>query len=111
MRRTLRMIVAILSVVVIVFCLAFFAVRLGGAKTTGERSAGAEYSILRNALISIQTGNDLGDELLRNRLLALYKGSDRLLAAQITDSTGLTLWKIPADSAYFARTGDPAGLS
>lgn len=110
MRRTLRIIMAYLSIVVIVSCLAVCAFRLGDAKTTGERSAGAEYSILRNALVSIQTQNDLSDMLLRNRLLALYRGSDRLLVAQIQDSAGNVLWKIPASSSYYAKPGESAGL-
>lgn len=110
MRRTLRIIMAYLSIVVIASCLTVWAFHLGNAKTTGERSAGAEYSILRNALISIQAKNDLTDMLLRNRLLALYRGSDRLLVAQIQDGGGNVLWKIPADSSYYAKPGESASL-
>lgn len=102
MRKTLRVIMVIMSILVAVFALASLAYRLGGARSSGERSSGAEYSILRNALISMQTKDDLQDQFLRNRLIALYKGSERLLAAQVLDESGLVVWKIPSDSAYFA---------
>ena len=102
MRKTLRVIMAIMSVLVAVFAFASLVYRLGEARSSGERSSGAEYSILRNALISMQTKESLQDQFLRNRLVALYKGSERLLAAQVLDESGLVVWKIPSDSAYFA---------
>lgn len=102
MRKTLRVIMAIMSVLVAVFAFASLVYRLGEARSSGERSSGAEYSILRNALISMQTKESLQDQFLRNRLIALYKGSERLLAAQVLDESGLVVWKVPSDSAYFA---------
>jgi len=102
MRKTLRVIMAIMSVLVAAFAFASLVYRLGEARSSGERSSGAEYSILRNALISMQTKENLQDQFLRNRLVALYKGSERLLAAQVLDESGLVVWKIPSDSAYFA---------
>ncbi|MHB0897964.1 MAG: hypothetical protein ACYC1A_10495, partial [Spirochaetales bacterium] len=83
MRKTLRALVAVVSILVAVMAILLFFFRLGEARTTGERSSGAEYSILRNALMAVQTPNDFQDQFLRDRLIALYKGSDRLLAAQV----------------------------
>ena len=102
MRKTLRVVMAVVSVLVAVFAFASLVYRLGEARSSGERSSGAEYSILRNALISMQTKDSLQDQFLRNRLIALYKGSERLLAAQVLDESGLVIWKVPSDSAYFA---------
>lgn len=106
MRKTLRALVAIASILVAILAIFSFFYRLGDMRTSGERSSGAEYSILRNALMSLQSKKDLQDPALRDRLLALYKGSDRLLAAQVLDSSGLTAWKIPSGSAYFALPND-----
>jgi len=106
MRKTLRALVAIASILVAILAIFSFFYRLGDMRTSGERSSGAEYSILRNALMSLQSKKDLQDPALRDRLLALYKGSERLLAAQVLDSSGLTAWKIPSGSAYFALPND-----
>jgi len=106
MRKTLRALVAGISVLVAILAIFSFIYRLGEIRTSGERSSGAEYSILRNALMSLQTRIDMQDPGLRNRLVALYKGSGRLLAAQVHDSSGLAVWRLPADSAYFALPQD-----
>lgn len=108
MRKTLRVLLAILSVGIAVLAIISFVYRLGDARTSGERSSGAEYSILRNALISIRSKDDLQDQFLRDRLLALYRGSERLLAVQVLDESGLVAWKIPAESQYFALPNDPS---
>lgn len=102
MRKTLQALVAAISIFVAVLAIILFVYRLGEVRTSGERSSGAEYSILRNALMSIQTNNDMQDQSLRDRLIALYKGSERLLAAQVLDSNGLAIWNIPSGSSYFA---------
>lgn len=102
MRKTLRVFMAIATGLVIILAVVAFIYRLGDLRNSGERTSGAEYSILRNALMPLQTRSDLQDRFLRDRLIALYKGSDRLLAAQVLDSTGIAAWKLPADSAYFA---------
>lgn len=106
MRKTLRALVAVVSILVAVMAILLFFFRLGEARTTGERSSGAEYSILRNALMAVQTPNDFQDQFLRDRLIALYKGSDRLLAAQVLDASGFAVWKIPLGSSYFALPND-----
>lgn len=106
MRKTLRALVVVLSFLVAVVAIGSFVFKLGELRTSGERSSGAEYSILRNALIGLQTKNDLQDQFLRDRLIALYKGSDRLLAAQVLDSSGLAIWRLPSGSSYFALPGD-----
>ncbi len=106
MRKTLRALVAIVSILVAVLAIVSFFYRLGDMRTSGERSSGAEYSILRNTLMSLQTERDLADPALRARLLALYKASDRLLAAQVLDPSGMTAWKIPSVSRYFALPND-----
>ncbi|HWR10693.1 MAG TPA: hypothetical protein VN445_02625 [Rectinemataceae bacterium] len=106
MRKTLRGLVAVISIIVAVLAIVSFVYRLGDLRTSGERSSGAEYSILRNALMSLQTEAELQDRFLRERLMALYKGSDRLLAAQVLDSSGMAVWKIPSGSSYFALPND-----
>lgn len=110
MRRILRRVMAYLTIGVIIFAFGLFAFKMGDAKTTGEHAAGAEYSILRNALVSIQDQQELSDSLLRNRLLALYRGSEHLLAAQITDSNNNPIWRIPAESAYIVTAGSDKSL-
>lgn len=110
MRRILRRVMAYLTIGVIIFAFGLFTFKLGDAKTTGEHAAGAEYSILRNALVSIQDQQELNDSLLRNRLLALYRGSEHLLAAQITDSSNNPIWRIPAESAYIVAAGSDKSL-
>ncbi len=106
MRKTLRGLVAVISIIVAILAIVSFVYRLGDLRTSGERSSGAEYSILRNALMSLQTAGDLQDQFLRERLIALYKGSNRLLAAQVLDSSGMALWKVPSGSSYFALPND-----
>ena len=106
MRKTLRALVAVISILVAVMAVILFVYRLGEARTTGERSSGAEYSILRNAIMSVQNSNDFQDQFLRERLIAFYKGSDRLLAAQVLDASGFAVWKLPSGSAYFALPND-----
>ncbi|HEY9054219.1 MAG TPA: hypothetical protein VIO60_05315 [Rectinemataceae bacterium] len=111
MRKKLRVLAAVATIVAMAASVGLFAFRLSGLRASGERSAGAEYSILRNAIIPIQSQNDLSEEFLRNRLSALYQGSDRLLAAQVQNSEGLTVWRIPASSTYFANPGDQGAIS
>ena len=108
MRKTLRALVAVVSILVAVMAILLFFFKFGEARTTGERSSGAEYSILRNALMAVQTPNDFQDQFLRDRLIALYKGSDRLLAAQVLDASGFAVWKIPSGSSYFALPNEPS---
>ena len=102
MRKTLRVLVAVLSILVAALAIFSLFFRIGELKTSGERSSGAEYSILRNELMALQTKDNLRDQLVRDKLIALYRGSKRLLAAQVLDANGFVAWKIPADSAYFA---------
>lgn len=102
MRKTLRILVAVLSILVAALAIFSLFFRIGELKTSGERSSGAEYSILRNELMAMQTKESLNDQLFRDKLVALYRGSQRLLAAQVLDANGFVAWKIPADSAYFA---------
>lgn len=108
MRKQLRTLVTLLSIIAAAAAIFLTVYRLGEARNSGERSAGAQYSILRNALVSVAEPGELKDSLLRNRLISLYSGSDRLLAAQVLDSSGLVAWKIPADSTYFAMPNDTA---
>jgi hypothetical protein len=102
MRKTLRILVAVLSILVAALAIVSLFFRIGELKTSGERASGAEYSILRNELMAIQTKDSLKDQLFRDKLVALYRGSKRLLAAQVLDANGFVAWKIPSDSAYFA---------
>ncbi|MCE1196233.1 hypothetical protein LWX53_07020 [bacterium] len=102
MRKTLRVLVAVLSILVAALAIFSLFFRIGELKTSGERSSGAEYSILRNELMALQTKDNLRDQLVRDKLIALYRGSKRLLAAQVLDANGFVAWKLPADSAYFA---------
>ncbi len=102
MRKTLRILVAVLSILVAALAIFSLFFRIGELKTSGERSSGAEYSILRNELMAMQTKDNLRDQLFRDKLVALYRGSKRLLAAQVLDANGFVAWKIPVDSAYFA---------
>lgn len=114
MRKTLRWLLVALSLFVAILALGSILFSIGELRNSGERASGAEYSIIRNALTGIRTKEDLEDDFLRQRLIALYKGSDRLLAAQVLDASGLVLWKLPSDSAYFALPGSPlsrAGFS
>ena len=102
MRKTLRILVAVLSILVAALAIFSLFFRIGALKTSGERSSGAEYSILRNELMAMQTKDSLRDQLFRDKLVALYRGSKRLLAAQVLDANGFVAWKIPSDSSYFA---------
>lgn len=114
MRKKLRVAIGILSLVAVAFTIISFIFRLGEIKASGELASGAEYSILRNAVVSITTKEDFQDRFIRDRLLALYEGSTRLLAAQVLDENGLSVWKIPAESKYFAlpnQKGGRAGFS
>ncbi|TXT42470.1 MAG: hypothetical protein FD137_2135, partial [Spirochaetes bacterium] len=95
---------------VLVVAVASFFIGAQRAVSRGERSASAEFSILRNSLLNLQRREDLYDPLLRKRLVALYNGSERLLAAQILDSAGMVVWKVPADSPYFALPNDPGAI-
>ena len=108
MRKTLRWLLVVLSFSVAALALGSILFSLGELRNSGERASGAEYSIIRNALTGIRTKEDLKDDFLRQRLIALYKGSDRLLAVQVLDSSGLVLWRLPGDSSYFALPGNPS---
>jgi hypothetical protein len=108
MRKTLGWLLVVMSLLVAVLALGSALFSIGELRNSGERASGAEYSIVRNALAGIKTKEDLKDDFLRQRLIALYKGSDRLLAAQVLDASGLVLWKLPGDSAYFALPGSPS---
>ena len=108
MRKTLRWLLVVLSFSVAALALGSILFSLGELRNSGERASGAEYSIIRNALTGIRTKEDLKDDFLRQRLIALYKGSDRLLAVQVLDSSGLVLWKLPGDSSYYALPGSPS---
>ncbi|MEW6549271.1 MAG: hypothetical protein AB1407_07420 [Spirochaetota bacterium] len=107
MKRISQLLFAIATVLVLAATAASFITGARGAIARGERAASAEFSILRNSLLNLQRREDLYDVLLRKRLVALYNGSERLLAAQILDSSGLVVWKVPADSPYFALPNDP----
>lgn len=114
MRKKLRVAIGILSLVAVAFTIISFIFRLNEIKASGELASGAEYSILRNAVASTATKEDFQDRFTRDRLLALYEGSTRLLAAQVLDENGLSVWKIPAESKYFAlpnQKGGRAGFS
>lgn len=114
MRKKLRVAIGILSLVAAAFTIISFIFRLSEIKASGELASGAEYSILRNAVVSVTTKEDFQDRFIRDRLLALYDGSTRLLAAQVLDENGLSVWKIPAESKYFAlpnQKGGRAGFS
>lgn len=114
MRKKLRIAIGILSLVAVAFTVTSFIFRLTEVKTSGELASGAEYSILRNAVISITSKEDFQDRFIRDRLLALYEGSTRLLAAQVLDENGLSVWKIPSESKYFAlpnQKGARAGFT
>jgi hypothetical protein len=102
MRRKLRLLAASATLLLVLAAVGLFMYRVGQIHSSGERSSEAEYSILRNALVSLQSKAEIDGELVRGRLLALFQGSDRLLAAQVLDSSGLVLWKVPAESRYFA---------
>jgi hypothetical protein len=108
MRKTLRWLLVVLSFSVAALALGSILFSIGEMRNSGERASGAEYSIIRNALTGIRTKEDLKDDFLRQRLIALYKGSERLLAVQVLDSSGLVLWKLPGNSAYFALPGSPS---
>lgn len=114
MRKKLRVAIGILSLVAVAFTIISFIFRLNEAKSSGELASGAEYSILRNAITSITAKEDFQDRFTRDRLLALYEGSTRLLAAQVLDENGLSVWKVPAESKYFAlpnQKGARAGFN
>lgn len=102
MRRKLRLLASAATLLLVLAAVGLFVYRIGSINSSGERSSEAEYSILRNTLASIQSKAELDDEALKGQLLALYQGSDRLLAAQVLDGSGLVLWRIPATSHYFA---------
>jgi len=108
MRKTLGWLLVVLSFSVAALALGSVLFSIGELRNSGERASGAEYSIIRNALTGIRTKDDLRDDFLRQRLIALYKGSDRLLAAQVLDESGLVVWKLPGDSPYFALPGSPS---
>lgn len=102
MKRTLRTLLAVLTVLVALAAAGSVLYRLSQARQSGERLAGAEYSVLRNSLSSVPDQSYLADPFLRERLISLYRGSPRLIAAQVLDSSGLPVWKVPADSPHFA---------
>ncbi len=102
MKRTLRTLLAVLTVLVALAAASSVLYRLSQARQSGERLAGAEYSVLRNSLSSVPDQSYLADPFLRERLISLYRGSPRLIAAQVLDSSGLPVWKVPADSPHFA---------
>jgi hypothetical protein len=110
MKRNSQIFLAVATILVLVAAVASFFRGTQRALARGERSASAEFSILRNSLLTLQKREDLHDSLLRKRLVALYNGSERLLAAQILDSSGMVVWKVPADSPYFALPGDPNAI-
>lgn len=106
MGKTFRILVAASTVVVVLFCCGMFVSGILQARKAGEMESGAEYSMLRNALVSLQSKADFRDSLFRDNLAAVYRGSRRLLAAQVLDENSLAIWKIPSDSGYFALPGD-----
>ena len=111
MRRKLRSLAVLATLLLVLVAVGYFVYRIGQINSSGGRSSEAEYSILRNALVSIQSKAEINGELLRGRLLALYQGSDRLLAAQVLDESGLVLWKVPAKSRYFALPNETSSES
>ncbi|MCX7026234.1 MAG: hypothetical protein NT061_01820 [Spirochaetes bacterium] len=111
MRRILRLLVAAATLLVVLVAVGFFVYGIGKINSSGERSSEAEYSILRNTLVPMQSKDELNSELFRNRLLSLFQGSERLLAIQILDESGLVLWKIPVTSRYYALPNETSARS
>jgi hypothetical protein len=109
MKRILRIILLIGTIVLIVALVGFVALKAGEFRLSGEQSASAEYAILRNAVSPITSEQELGDQFVRDRLKSLYGASAHLLAVQVLDRNGLVLWKMPDDSPYFASPATSPG--
>jgi hypothetical protein len=109
MKRTLRIILFIGTLVLIAALVGFVALKIGEFRLSGEQSASAEYAILRNAVSPITSEQEFGDQFVRDRLKSLYSASAHLLAVQVLDRNGLVLWKIPDDSPYFASPATSPG--
>jgi hypothetical protein len=109
MKRIVRIVLFIGTLVLIAGLVGFIALKIGEFRLAGEQSASAEYTILRNAVAPITSEQELGDQFVRDRLKSLYGASAHLLAVQVLDRNGLVLWKMPDDSPYFASPATSPG--
>lgn len=109
MKRILRKILFIGTLVLIAALVGFVAYKIGEFRLSGEQGASAEYAILRNAVSPITGEEELGDQFVRDRLKSLYSASAHLLAVQVLDRNGLVIWKMPDDSPYFASPATSPG--
>ncbi len=109
MKRILRIILFIGTLVLIAALVGFVAYKIGEFRLSGEQGASAEYAILRNAVSPITGEEELGDQFVRDRLKSLYSASAHLLAVQVLDRNGLVIWKMPDDSPYFASPATSPG--
>lgn len=64
-----------------------------------------EFDRLTNILRGVSSTEEFADPFLRERLKALFKSSNPLLAALITDQSGQTVWRIPAEGTYLSKDG------
>jgi hypothetical protein len=109
MKRIVRIVLFIGTLVLIAGLVGFIALKIGEFRLAGEQSASAEYTILRNAVAPITSEQEFGDQFVRDRLKSLYGASAHLLAVQVLDRNGLVLWKMPDDSPYFASPATSPG--
>ncbi|MEJ5184622.1 MAG: hypothetical protein WHT81_05835 [Rectinemataceae bacterium] len=102
MKHTIRIASFVLTIILILVVAVYLTLQIGSLRDAGERTAAAEYTIVRNSLTSIGHPQDLSDPYVREKLRSLFQASRHLLAMQILDRDGLVLWKIPDESPYFA---------
>ncbi len=102
MNKTVRIALAVVSIVLAVAVALSVVLGIDAAGKAGRNLAETEFDRFTNTLRGVKSLDELNDPFLRERLVALYKGSKPLLAAMITDQAGQVVWRIPAETPYLS---------
>ncbi len=102
MNKTVRIALAIVSLLLAVAVALSVVLGIDAAGKAGKNMAETEFDRFTNTLRGVKSLDELNDPFLRERLVALYKGSKPLLAAMIADQAGQVVWRIPAETPYLS---------
>ncbi len=100
MNRRFLAVLAATSIAVALLSALSVAYRVFEAGAAGRKVAAGDFETLRYSLSRIRTASDLGDPVLRARLMAQYRASPDLLLAAVYERGAGVRWRIPAYSPY-----------
>ncbi|HUW41301.1 MAG TPA: hypothetical protein VMV90_09835 [Rectinemataceae bacterium] len=100
MNRRFLAVLAATSIAVALLSALSVAYRVYEAGAAGRKVAAVDFETLRYSLSRVRTASDLGDPVLRARLMAQYRASPDLLLAAVYERGAGLRWRIPAYSPY-----------